>query len=94
MDRRLTPATDRIALRGWGFAREALTDGRPMRVAAALSDLQDHLGTLNDLETARAMTESLSGPPMPEDDDPGTQDLLEAAADARSELLDIKPFWR
>ena len=40
MDRRLTPATDRIALRGWGFLREALTDGRPMRVAAALSDLR------------------------------------------------------
>ena len=26
MDRRLTPATDRIALRGWGIAREALTE--------------------------------------------------------------------
>ena len=67
---------------------------RQDKFGAALSDLQDHLGTLNDLETARAMTESLSGPPMPEGDDPGTQDLLEAAADARSELLDIKPFWR
>lgn len=48
MDRRLTPATDRIALRGWGFAREALTDGRPMRVAAALSDLRRAPGGARD----------------------------------------------
>ena len=67
---------------------------RQDKFGAALSDLQDHLGILNDLETARAMTESLSGPPMPGVDDPGTQDLLTAAADARSELLDVKPFWR
>ena len=40
MDRRLTPATDRTALRGAGIARETMTDGRPMRVAAALSDLR------------------------------------------------------
>lgn len=67
---------------------------RQDKFGAALSDLQDHLGTLNDLETARAMTESLSGPPMPGADDPGVQDLLTAAAEARSELLDVKPFWR
>ncbi|MGT2482010.1 hypothetical protein ACU4GR_31335 [Methylobacterium oryzae CBMB20] len=40
------------------------------------------------------MTENLSGPPMPGPDDPGAQKLLDAAADARSELLDVKPFWR
>jgi triphosphatase len=67
---------------------------RQDKFGAALSDLQDHLGILNDLETARSMTESLAGPPMPGADDPGTQDLLEAAADARAELLDVKPFWR
>ncbi|MFC0339668.1 C40 family peptidase [Paracoccus niistensis] len=39
MDRRLTPATDRVALRGSGIAREALTDGRPMRLAASVADL-------------------------------------------------------
>ena len=60
----------------------------------ALSDLQDHLGALNDLETARSMTESLSGPPMPGSDDPSARDLLKAAADARTDLLDVKPFWR
>jgi triphosphatase len=67
---------------------------RQDKFGAALSDLQDHLGALNDLETARSMTESLSGPPMPGPDDPGAQKLLEAAAEARSELLDVKPFWR
>ncbi|SDM84915.1 Inorganic triphosphatase YgiF, contains CYTH and CHAD domains [Methylobacterium phyllostachyos] len=59
-----------------------------------LSDLQDHLGALNDLETARSMSEGLSGPPMPGSDDPGARDLLKAAAEARADLLDVKPFWR
>ncbi len=68
---------------------------RQDKFGAALSDLQDHLGTLNDLETARAMTESLSGSAdAGAATIPATQDLLEAAADARSELLDVKPFWR
>ena len=67
---------------------------RQEKFGDALSDLQDHLGALNDLETARAMTESLSGPPMPGSDDPSAQHLLKAAADARSDLLDLKPFWR
>ena len=40
MDRRLSPASDRTALRGVGIARETMTDGRPMRIAAALSDLR------------------------------------------------------
>ena len=39
MDRRLTPATDRVALRGSGIARDMLADGRPMRVAAPVADL-------------------------------------------------------
>lgn len=39
MDRRLTPATDRAALRGYGIARDVITDGMPMRVAASLVDL-------------------------------------------------------
>ncbi|SFM26496.1 CYTH and CHAD domain-containing protein [Methylobacterium pseudosasicola] len=67
---------------------------RQDKFGAALSDLQDHLGALNDLETARTMTESLGGPPMPDADDASSQDLLNAAADARAELLDVKPFWR
>lgn len=67
---------------------------RQDKFGAALSDLQDHLGALNDIETARSMTESLGGRPMPALDDASTQDLLNAAAEARSELLDVKPFWR
>ncbi|WP_134725065.1 C40 family peptidase [Paracoccus luteus] len=39
MDRRLTPATDRVALRGSGIDREAVADGRPMRVIGGLADL-------------------------------------------------------
>ncbi|WP_457104408.1 CYTH and CHAD domain-containing protein [Methylobacterium sp. P5_C11] len=77
-----------------GLYRKKKALRRQDKFGAALSDLQDHLGALNDLETARAMTESLSGPPMPGPDAPGAQKLLEAAADARSELLDVKPFWR
>ena len=77
-----------------GLYRKKKAQRRQDKFGAALSDLQDHLGILNDLETARAMTESLSGPPMPGVDDPGTQDLLKAAAEARAELLDVKPFWR
>ncbi|MCJ2094161.1 CHAD domain-containing protein [Methylobacterium sp. J-072] len=67
---------------------------RQDKFGAALSDLQDHLGTLNDLETARSMIESLGGPPVPGPDDESTRDLLTAAAEARAELLDVKPFWR
>ena len=77
-----------------GLYRKKKAVRRQEKFGAALSDLQDHLGALNDLETARTMTESLSGPPMPGPDDPGAQKLLDAAADARSELLDVKPFWR
>lgn len=40
MDRRLTPATDRVSLRGSGIARDTETDGRSLRVAAALTDLR------------------------------------------------------
>jgi triphosphatase len=67
---------------------------RQEKFGAALSDLQDHLGVLNDLETARSMTAGLDGPSMPDVDDASTQDLLTAAAAARSDLLDVKPFWR
>lgn len=39
MDRRLTPATDRVALAGSGIARDVITEGQPMRVAVPLVDL-------------------------------------------------------
>lgn len=38
-DRRLTPATDRVALRGAGVARDVITDGEQRRVAMPLVDL-------------------------------------------------------
>ncbi|WP_299360733.1 NlpC/P60 family protein [uncultured Paracoccus sp.] len=39
MDRRLTPATERTALRGSGVERPVTVDGTPMRVAVPLADL-------------------------------------------------------
>jgi triphosphatase len=62
----------------------------------ALADLQDHLGTLNDLETARSVTEAFSGPGGPALPAPGeatVADLLARAAKARADLLDVKRFW-
>lgn len=64
---------------------------------AALADLQDRLGALNDLATAHAVTEGLigaGGPPLPEPSEAAVADLLARAAAARSELLDVKRFWR
>jgi inorganic triphosphatase YgiF len=63
----------------------------------ALSDLQDHLGALNDIETARTLPLDVAegeGPTMPEMDEKRVADLLDKAADARADLLDVKPFWR
>lgn len=63
----------------------------------ALSDLQDHLGALNDIETARTLPLDIAsedGPAMPEVDEKRVKDLLDKAADARTDLLDVKPFWR
>lgn len=77
-----------------GLYRKKKALRRQEKFGAALADLQDHLGALNDLETAKSMTKSLSGPLMPGSDEPGTKDLLKAAADARGDLLDVKPFWR
>ncbi|GJD33357.1 CYTH and CHAD domain-containing protein [Methylobacterium aerolatum] len=63
----------------------------------ALSDLQDHLGALNDIETARTLPLDLAGNEalaMPDMDEKRVQSLLDKAADARTDLLDVKPFWR
>ncbi|WP_236960358.1 CHAD domain-containing protein [Methylobacterium durans] len=77
--------------------------------AAALSDLQDHLGALNDLATAHAVMASLAeGPPgtaasgpalfaaglTAADNEARTRDLLAAADEAHGDLVDAKPFWR
>ncbi|MCJ2035328.1 CHAD domain-containing protein [Methylobacterium sp. J-068] len=77
--------------------------------ASALSDLQDHLGALNDQATAHAVLASLTvtpdHPPVPSetlfaaglaagDNEANARKLLKAAAEAHGELLDVKPFWR
>lgn len=48
MDRRLTPATDRVALAGFGLDRPETTEGTPMRVAPALTDLRRAPGGARD----------------------------------------------
>ena len=77
---------------------------------AALSDLQDHLGALNDLATAHAVMAGLAegagaapeglGPAMfaagltAADGEAGADALLTKAAEAHGDLTDVKPFWR
>ncbi|HEX8417075.1 MAG TPA: CHAD domain-containing protein, partial [Methylobacterium sp.] len=72
---------------------------------SALSDLQDHLGALNDLATAHDVVANLVGAQgsgealfgaglTAADGDAGAAELLKAAAEAHEELLDVKPFWR
>ncbi|MBX9932920.1 MAG: CHAD domain-containing protein [Methylobacterium sp.] len=72
---------------------------------SALSDLQDHLGALNDLATAHSVVSNLVGSQAggealfgagltAADGDAGAAKLLRAAADAHEELLEVKPFWR
>lgn len=65
---------------------------------AALEDLQDHLGALNDLATAPLVLETLG---IADDPDASKllakgkrKALLNAAADAHDELVDTKQFWR
>lgn len=76
---------------------------------SALSDLQDHLGALNDQATAHEVLASLmiapDRPPVPGqtlfaaglaagDTEANARKLLKAAAQAHDDLLDVKPFWR
>jgi triphosphatase len=76
---------------------------------SALSDLQDHLGALNDQATAHSVLASLvispDHPPVAGetlfaaglaagDNEADARKLLKAAAEAHRELLDVKPFWR
>jgi triphosphatase len=68
------------------------------RFVAALEELQDQLGALNDLATAMHVLNRLGV-----DDDPGAatllakgskEALLDAAADAHHQWVDIKRYWR
>jgi inorganic triphosphatase YgiF len=80
-----------------GLFPKAKAQRRQKAFGNALSDLQDHLGALNDIETALHLPLGISdgtGPAMPEMDEARVADLLNRAADARGELLDVKPFWR
>jgi inorganic triphosphatase YgiF len=71
---------------------------RQKRFIAALEELQDQLGFLNDLATAPHVLEALGLA-----NDPGAgallakgdkRKLLDAATDAHDMLVDTKPFWR
>lgn len=75
---------------------------------AALSDLQDHLGALNDMATAHdvlaAIASGSDGAPVSgetgfaagltaADREAETKELLKAAARAHEDLMAVKPFW-
>lgn len=57
----------------------------------ALEHLQEHLGDLNDMVTARALADRFPGIPIQEADRAA---LLEAAEKAHDRLIRIGPFWR
>lgn len=75
---------------------------------SALSDLQDHLGALNDLATAHHVMASLADPEgapadgqtafaaglTAADNEAQADALLAKAAEAHADLVDVKPFWR
>ena len=71
----------------------------------ALSDLQDHLGALNDIATGHELMRDLTDAPTgastlfaagmtAADIEARSRKLLEAAAEAHEDLVDTKPFWR
>lgn len=71
----------------------------------ALSDLQDHLGALNDIATGHELMRDLTVEPAgattlfaagmtAADIEARSRKLLEAAAEAHEDLVDTKPFWR
>lgn len=62
---------------------------------SALEELQEALGTLNDLETARALRLE-HGPAAPEETGGGEPDgkLVADAVAAHEAFVDAKPFWR
>ena len=67
------------------------------RFVASLNDLQDQLGALNDLVTARGLLDRLGLQNDPDTDALlGTRhkpELLEAAADTCADMIDAKRFW-
>ena len=57
----------------------------------ALEHLQEHLGDLNDMVTARALADRFPGVKIQEVD---RSALLEAAEKAHDRLVEVGPFWR
>lgn len=96
---------------GAEFFASLYTDKKPHRrhkaFVQAVSELQDHLGALNDMATAHEVLASLAteGSTIPAptlfaagltagDNEVETKALLGKAADAHADLVDLKPFWR
>lgn len=88
--------------------RERKANKRHKAFVAALSDLQDHLGALNDMATAHGVLAAIAagrdGETVPgetgfaagltaADRETDTKALLKAAAQAHEDLLEVKPFW-
>ena len=71
---------------------------RHRKFGAALEALQEHLGTLNDLSTARQVLEALGALNDPDARRLLAHDkrkrLLVLAAEAHEDLIDMKRFWR
>lgn len=74
---------------------------RYQKFAAALSDLQDALGALNDIATGHELLEGVAegdviftaGQIAAEREGP-TADFLAAASKAYKDLIEVRPFWR
>ncbi|WP_336488358.1 CHAD domain-containing protein [Methylobacterium nigriterrae] len=78
---------------------------RHVTFVKALSELQDHLGALNDIATGHEVVRNIAGEHAgasalfaagitAADLEARTRKLLAAAADAHKDLVDAKPFWR
>jgi triphosphatase len=68
---------------------------RARRFGAALADLQEHLGDLNDLAHGDAVLARLGiEARVRTDDAPRRKALIAAAAQAHEDFADSKPFWR
>lgn len=95
---------------GAEFFASLYTDKKQSRrhkeFVAALSDLQDALGDLNDIATGHEIVDDLSFEQMGSrsavfaagvtaaDIEARTEKLLKDARDAYGELIDVRPFWR
>lgn len=63
------------------------------RFVATLEQMQDHLGQLNDIVTARVLSERFPGLAAARSD-PDRDELLAASEKAHARLIELGPFWR